>query len=197
MNKSKRPATLSPSQFSKVMSNGRGKDSFGKTAETYALEVARRYCGLPIDDFSNYAMQRGVELEPVARLAYEASEMVEVYGKERVFHPEYDFISGEPDGLVGKNGIIEIKCPNSDNHFDNILSSSQLEIYKYQIQGYMWLTGRSWCDFVSFHPDYPKKHRLSIYKVERDDDMIAELEDRCVRFWDELVEPKIKMIEAL
>lgn len=192
-----RPAHISPSQFAKVMSNGRGTDSFGKTAETYAWEVARRHCGFPIDDFTSYDMQRGIDLEPVAVELYERKHMVEVYGKERKVHPKYDFISGEVDGLVGKDGIIEVKSPNANNHFDNIMEAKQLNDYKYQIQGYLWIYDRKWCDFVSFNPDYPDGFKLSVYMVDRDDEMIEELEKRCVKFWNELVKPKIKTIEAL
>jgi len=189
-----RPATLSPSQFKKVMTNGRGSDSFGKTASTYAEEVAMRYCGLPIDEFTSYDIQRGIEMEPFAVGEYEKKYMVEVYGKERIFHPEYDFISGEPDGLVGDDKVIEVKCPNSKNHFANLMAGEQLELYKYQIQGYLWLTGRSVCDFVSYNADYPEDLQLSVHTVERNNDMISELEERCIKFWDELVKPKIKEI---
>lgn len=192
-----RPATLSPSQFKKIMTNGRGKDSFGKTAGTYAEEVAMRYCGLPIDEFTSYDMQRGIDLEPLAIQEYEARQMVETYGKERIFHAEYDFISGEPDGLVGDDIVVEIKSPNSKSHFANLCSGEQIDLYMYQMQGYMWLTERSMCHFVSFHPGYPEKLQVSIHEVPRDDKIIAELEERCVRFWNELVLPKIEMIENL
>lgn len=190
--------TISPSQFHKVMMGGRKKDEiFGKTAIGYAEELAMKYHGLPIDEYTSAAMQHGIDTEPFAVGAYEQKNMVEVYGKERIFHPDYDFISGEPDGLVGDDKIIEVKCPNSKNHFANLMTGDQLDQYKYQIQGYLWLTGRSVCDFVSFHPDYPEHLQLSIHEVKRDDEMIAELEERAVKFWRELVEPKIKEIEAL
>lgn len=192
-----RPAHISPSQFHKVMTNGRGKDSFGKTAETYAWELARRHCGFPIDQYTSYDMQRGIDLEPDAVREYERKNMVEVYGKERKVHPKYDFISGETDGLVGKDGMIEVKSPNASNHFDNLMDGKQLNDYKWQIQGYLWIENRKWCDFVSFNPDYPDGFKLAVYMVDRDDEMIAELESRCVRFWDELVLPKIEQIENL
>lgn len=190
-----RPATISPSQFSKVMTNGRGVDTFGKTAESYAEELAMRKCGFPVDSFTSYDMKRGIDLEPLAIEEYERMYMVDVHGKERLYHPEYDFISGEPDGLVGTDKIIEVKCPNSKNHFANLMYGEQIDLYKFQIQGYLWLTDRKSCDFISFNPDYPSEYELSVHEVLRDDEMIAQIEDRCVRFWNELVLPKVQEIK--
>jgi len=193
-----RPATLSPSQFSKMMTRSRKKgEDFGKTAISYAEEIARRHLGLPVDEFTSFDMQRGVELEPFAIMAYEARQMVEVQDKKRIYHEKYDFISGEPDGLVGDNGIVEVKSPNAANHFKNLMEGAQLEDYKYQIQGYLWITGREWCDFVSFHPEYTEKTRIAVFRIERNDEIIEQLEERSVKFWNDIVLPIIKKIESL
>ena len=194
-----RPAGISPSQFSKIMTSGRGKgNDFGKTAESYADEVVCRIMGFPVDDYMSEAMQFGIDNEPFAVEAYELEKVVQVdYTKDRVVHPEYEYISGEPDGLVSDDGIIEIKCPNPSNHFKNLLNGEQISQYMYQIQGYMWLTDREWCDFVSFRPDYPTKYRISINRVVRDQDIIDSLEERCVMFWNDLVQPKLKQVKQL
>ena len=194
-----RPAGISPSQFSKIMTSGRGKgNDFGKTAESYADEVVCRIMGFPVDDYMSEAMQFGIDNEPLAVEAYELEKVVQVdYTKDRVVHPEYEYISGEPDGLVSDDGIIEIKCPNPSNHFKNLLNGEQISQYMYQIQGYMWLTDRQWCDFVSFRPDYPTKYRISINRVVRDQDIIDSLEERCVMFWNDLVQPKLKQVKQL
>ena len=194
-----RPAGISPSQFSKIMTSGRGKgNDFGKTAESYADEVVCRIMGFPVDDYMSEAMQFGIDNEPLAVEAYELEKVVQVdYTKDRVVHPEYEYISGEPDGLVSDDGIIEIKCPNPSNHFKNLLNGEQISQYMYQIQGYMWLTDREWCDFVSFRPDYPTKYRISINRVVRDDSIIKKLEERCVLFWDDLVLPKLDQVKKL
>ena len=186
-----RPAHLSPSQFHRMMSSGRRKDEkFGKTAESYAEEVVQRLIGYIPDQIMTPAMQWGIDNEPLAVEAYEREKFAEVTGrKTRLVHPLLDYVSGEPDGLVGEDGIIEIKCPNASNHFKNIRSGSQIEDYKWQIQGYMWLTDRKWCDFVSFHPLQPEEFRLSINRVVRDEEMINDIAGRCSEFWDELVMP--------
>ena len=114
--------------------------------------------------------------------------------KDRLVHPNYDFITGEPDGLIGESGIIEVKCPNSNNHFKNLLYGAQIDDYKYQIQGYLWLTDRFWCDFVSYDPRFPDKYQLSIHRIEQDGEIISELEARCVDFWNELVLPLMEKV---
>ena len=194
-----RPNGISPSQFAKIMTSGRKKDElFGQTAQSYADEVVCRIMSFPVDDFTSDAMMYGITNEPLAVQAYELNKMVSVdYTKDRVLHPKYEYISGEPDGLVGEDGILEIKCPNPTNHFKNLLNGEQISQYMYQIQGYLWLTDRQWCDFCSFRPDYPEKYRLSVNRVVRDQDMIDTLEERCVLFWNELVLPKLEQVRNL
>lgn len=192
-----RNADLSPSQFHRMMSSGRKKDeTFGKTAQSYAEEIVQRMLGVH-DDYVSPAMEWGIEQEPFARERYELETFTKVEEKERIKHSVHDFISGEPDGLVGDDGIIEIKCPNSANHFKNLMDGEQISKYMYQMQGYMWLTEREWCDFVSYDSRYPEKYQIKIIRVERDDDTITQLEERCVLFWDQLVLPLIEQIKEL
>lgn len=186
---------LSPSQFHRVMTKGRGS-KFGKTAESYAEEIVLQMMGVELDDYTNYAMQWGIDNEPFAIEAYERKTLTMVEQKKRITHSEHKFITGEPDGLVGKHGIIEVKCPNSANHFKNLETGEQIDNYKYQIQGYLWLTGRKWCDFISYDPRFPEKYQLAIHRVERDDEMIDELSARCLDFWKELIEPLLKKYEV-
>ena len=191
-----RPATLSPSGFAMMMVSGRRKDEkFGKTAESYAEEIVQRMIGYVPDQIMTPAMQWGIDNEPIAVEAYEREKFAIVHGrKKRIVHSDLDYVSGEPDGLVGDDGIIEIKCPNASNHFKNLRSGSQIEDYKWQIQGYLWLTDRKWCDFVSFHPLQPEQFQLSVNRAVRDQEMIDQLAERCVEFWNELVMPIYKEV---
>ena len=184
-----RYATISPSRFSDMMAKGKGS-KFGKTAESYAEDIVQLMIGYIPDEYISPAMQWGIDNEPLAVTAYEREKFVEVHGrKNRITHSELEYVSGEPDGLVGNDGIIEIKCPNGSNHFKNLRSGEQVSQYRWQIQGYLWLTDRKWCDFVSFHPLQRSEYQLSINRVVRDQDMIDELEARCVEFWHDLVLP--------
>lgn len=193
-----RPAHLSPSQFHRMMTSGRKKDEvFGKTAYSYAEEIVQRMLGVH-DDFTNDAMQWGIDHEPEAIERYSLETFNDVQEKDRITHPDFDYISGEPDGLVDNQpGIIEVKCPNSSNHFKNLVNAEQIAQYRWQIQGYLWLTEREWCDFVSYDPRYPFKYQISINRVVRDDDMINQLHERSQSFWNELVLPLIEQVENL
>jgi len=107
-----------------------------------------------------------------------------------IHHPVLDFVSGTPDGLIGDDAIIEVKCPyNPVNHLANLREGAQIKDYYWQIQGYLWLTGRAVCWFVSYDPRFPEATRLAVHKVERNQEDIDRLAERVVEFEMELVRP--------
>lgn len=181
---------ISPSGFNKLMNKGKSQP-FGETAKSYAHEIITDILGCK-EDIDTFDMQRGRELEPFAIEAYEYKNFVQVEQKVRIKHYEIPYITGECDGLVGKNGMVEVKCPKSHNHLSNLLNNKQLKLYQYQIQGYLDLYQREWCDFVSYHPDFPKNMQLHQFRVYRDDKVIKELKERAILFWETLIQPIIK-----
>lgn len=188
---------ISPSRFKDVMTTSRGGKGFGKTALAYADDVVMDIIGVETTDWTSNAVEHGNEYEWLAIQEYEEQKIVSVDQPGRIEHPNYDYISGEPDGLVGTDGIIEVKCPwNSKNHLGNLMEADQLSIYQWQIQGYLWITERDWCDFVSFDPRFPAKYQLSVNRVVRDNGMIGELEDRCIEFW-AIVQEKLQQVQLL
>ena len=140
----------------------------------YAIElVTERLSGQPTPHFTTAAMQWGVDQEPAARIEYEFKRNVEVI--ETGFHRHPSIAAGaSPDGLVGDEGLIEIKCPSSVVAVETWLYGMPQE-HIAQIQGQLWITGRAWCDFVSFDPRL-KGLELYIQRVERDDIYIANLD---------------------
>ena len=184
-----RPSHITPSGFKKVLTGGRGGQEFGKTAQSYAKEIVQRMLGVEPNDYVSRAMEWGIENEPFAIELYEDRNACMVKEKSRYTHPEYEFISGEPDGLIGDDGLIEVKCPNSNNHFKNLRDGEQVDKYMPQMQGYMWLLDRQWCDFVSYDPRYPEKYQLYQERIDRDQEFIDTLEEKCVKFWNEIVMP--------
>jgi putative phage-type endonuclease len=139
--------------------------------------VAERVSGTAADNVSGYALAWGTEVEPFAREAYELAtgNIVEEFGFLQ--HPEYPFAGASPDGLIGIDGGLELKCPwSSAVHLERFLSGVPAE-YIPQIQGCMWVTGRQWWDFASFDPRMPEKHRLLVIRVNRDDEFISRLSD--------------------
>lgn len=145
---------------------------------TLALE---RITGSPEPTYQNDAMRRGTEMEPLARGAYEAltGELVESIAF--VTHPELAFVGVSPDGFVGTDGLAEFKCPaSSAKHLAALRNGEHAREYRWQIQGQLWVTGREWCDVVSFDPRFPDNLQLAITRVHRDTSAFAELKSACI-----------------
>ena len=137
--------------------------------------VIERLTGQPSDHFTSSAMQWGIDTEPVARMAYEAQTgaMVEATGFLKHTMP---FVGGSPDGTIGDDGGIEIKCPyNSAVHLNTVLNGMPAE-HMGQVQGLLWITGRAWWDFVSYDPRLPAHLKLYIKRVLPDAEFIATMQ---------------------
>ena len=129
-------------------------------------------------------MEWGTATEPKARTAYEFHTDREVV--EVGFYPHSTMMAGaSPDGLIEDDGLIEIKCPNSTTHVEYLERGILPAKYISQVQGQLWITGREWCDFVSFDPRMPHNLQLLIVRVERDDTYIKDLEAGIAEFLNE------------
>lgn len=148
--------------------------------------IAERLTGCPAASFTNAAMQWGTDTEPHARAAYSARLGVDVFEVGFVEHPEIGMCGASPDGLVGGDGLLEIKCPQTATHLDTLLSGTVPGKYLTQMQFQMACTGRDWCDFASFDPRMPETMRLFVQRVPRDVSMILELETEVSAFIREL-----------
>ena len=153
----------------------------------YAAQlVAERLTGTQDGGFSNAAMQWGTDNEPAARDAYAFFLDVDVVEVGFVEHPQIAMAGASPDGLVGWDGLVEIKCPNTATHIDTLLNGSVPGKYLAQMQWQMACTGRAWCDFASYDPSLPEPMRLFVKRVHRDDARIAELETEVAAFLEEV-----------
>jgi hypothetical protein len=176
---------ITPSGFADMMTRGRGvNDEFGETAKKYAMRIALERLGVEIPEVEAWAMQHGNAMEPYAIQAYKMHTGFEVIDNlQPIQHPSILYIAGTPDGLVGDDGILEVKCPyNPVNHLMNLKSGEQITQYKWQIQGYLWITDRQWCDFVSYDDRFPDELQLYIQRIERAQIMIDELQERSAKF---------------
>lgn len=145
---------------------------------TLALE---RLTGEPEQSFQNDAMRRGTELEPFARGAYEAHTGDLVEQVAFLAHPAHDFVGVSPDGLVASDGMTEFKCPASQaKHLAALRDGAHAKEYRWQVQGQLWVSGRAWCDVVSFDPRFPDGLQLAITRVARDETAIKQLEQACI-----------------
>jgi len=155
----------------------------------YAHQLAaERLTMKPRKQVKAAALAWGQTVEPAALAAYQAETGLIVTPAEFMTHPQYDFIGASPDFLVDNDGGGEIKSPESSEvHLETLLTGLPSEHIE-QIQGGLWVTGRNWWDFVSYHPDFPPEHRIYIQRVERDDEYIARLEQACLQMEADVIE---------
>lgn len=176
------------SRFADILAKTR--NGYGASRKNYLAElVIERLTPPPEEDngFKTAAMAFGTDNEPVARLAYELETGNSV--DEAFFEKHKTLLAGaSPDGYVGEVGLIEIKIPNSSTHLETLKSQKVPTQYIPQIQGQLWITGRDWCDFVSYDPRMPENAQLFIKRVYRDDDYISDLEEAVTDFLEEVDE---------
>ena len=159
------------SNFDKIITST-GKES--TTLPKYALELATQYLLIePEPSYKNDAMQRGNDLEPIARQNY-AERKLQAVEEISMFLSDCGNFGASPDGLLGEEGLIEIKCPLATTPAKYLIDNKLPTDYVAQVQGLLWVSGRKWCDFVSFHPNF-KERQFFIYSVKRDEAFIAEL----------------------
>lgn len=146
---------------------------------TLAVE---RITGACVETYQNSAMQRGIDLEDQARSAYEVltGELADLI--DFIDHPEVPNCGVSPDGLIGDMGLVEVKCPASiAKHADALTEGAHAKEYAWQIQGQLWVTGRRWCDAVSYDPRFPEYLQLAIVRVQRDEEAIKKLVAECAK----------------
>jgi len=187
---------VTASRIADMMATIRSGAPAASRANYEAELIAERLTGQRAEGYTNAAMQHGVETEPEARADYEfcTNQIVQEVGF--IPHPVIEMAGASPDGLVGDNGLIEIKCPNTAKHLDTLLTGKVEGKYIKQMQFQMACTGREWCDFVSYDPRLPVELNMKIIRVERDDALIAEIEREAVRFLSEL-DAKIEALNNL
>lgn len=148
----------------------------------YRVAVEQIYGETTEDVYQTWEMRRGSELEPIARIHYEA-KTGELAQESGIVLTDDGVFGYSTDGFVDQDGIIEIKCPNSARKIVEMWQTANLDEYIHQIQFGLWLTGRKWCDFIMYAPQLEKvgKH-LFIKSVERDEDFIEKMETHLVGF---------------
>jgi putative phage-type endonuclease len=180
-----RCGSLGASQLNEALATT--KNGWGASRENLKNRIiAERLTGTPTESFTNAAMQWGVDQEDNARKAYEAHTGTFVDEMGIAFHPALKHTHASPDGLVGDDGLLEIKCPNTTTHIETLKSQKVPIKYMNQMLWQMRCVDRQWCDYVSFDPRLPQHLQLFVKRVERDDAAIAELEAKVAEFLTEV-----------
>ena len=190
-----RAGKFTGSRFSDLMAKTKSGPSTSRKNLITRLAI-ERIRGTCMDTYSNFAMQRGTELEPDAIEAYENAQLVAVEAIDFIQHPDLDFVGVSPDGLVGDDGLVEVKCPLAeDKHYEALDAGAHVREYFWQLQGQLWVSGRQWIHAVSFDPRWPPGLQLAITRVARDEKAIKELAVECVVANNEVNERVNRLIE--
>ena len=145
-------------------------------ANRLAALVCERLTGQPQDTYQNAAMLHGIETEPEARAAYAFYQSAAVVEVGLIRHPKIIGTHASPDGLVGEEGLVELKCPQPAAHLALLMTKLIPDKYVVQMQWQMVCAERLWADFASYSPAFPEHLRLVVHRVPRDPRRIAELE---------------------
>jgi putative phage-type endonuclease len=173
------------------------KTGYSASRDNYMAQlICERLTGLKGESFTNAAMQHGTDTEPLARAAYEALQDVLVDEVGFVPHPTIEMAGASPDGMVGDDGLLEIKCPNTATHIETLISKVVPSKYNTQMQFQMACTGRKWCDFVSFDNRLPEMFQLFVTRVPRDEVFIRLIESEIVQFIAELDDKINKLMKV-
>jgi putative phage-type endonuclease len=161
-----------------------GKDTQARKGYITQL-VTERLTGQSQDFYTNADMQRGIDVEPVARAAYQASnELVDEVGF--IKHPTILWFGASPDGLVGSDGLVEIKCPRSTTHLEYIQAKKPPQKYIPQMLAQLSCTGRKWVDFVSFDNRFPEHLQLFVVRFEPSAEELEKFESKVKEFLSEV-----------
>ena len=191
-----RTGRVTASRMSAIMAKGRdGKPSTTRAACMGEL-IAEYLTGQSGNTYTNADMQRGTDLEPEARAAYEirTGQMVSEVGL--VLHPKNERFGASPDGVVGDKGLLEIKCPRTHVHISYMLAGKPPAEYLPQMAWQAACCEREWVDFASYDPTMPERMRLFVVRYHPDPAYIAELEQGAAEFLAEMME-KIKALERV
>lgn len=156
---------------------------FSAERERYKFQlIAERLVGTTISQQRSAAMQRGVEKEAEARERYQRVTNLPVTEAPFVPHPHIGMAGASPDGFVGDDGLVEIKCPTSQTAVEVLLTEEVDEQYAAQIQWQLACTGRAWCDYVVYDDRLPDSMQLFVKRIERDDALIKLIEKEAREF---------------
>jgi len=166
---------VTASRVADIMAKTKG--GYSTSRANYAAElIAERLTGRRAEGFTSAAMQRGTDLEPIARDAYSFLTGHAVTETGFVPHPVIEMTGASPDGLIADDGLVEIKCCGAARHIAVLKGDPAEDRYVKQMLWQMACTARQWCDLAYYNPDLPVELQLKVIRVNRDDAQITAME---------------------
>lgn len=193
---SARLSKVTASRINDVMSTLKSGGESASRKNYRTQIVVERLTGQKAESYTNGAMQWGTDQEPFARQAYEFFTGNDVVEVGFIDHQTITMTGASPDGLIGTEGMIEIKCPNTATHIDWLLAGTVPAEHLKQMQWQMECTDREWCDFVSYDPRLPVDLQLFIVRCERDDVLLNEIRAAVIKLLSE-VDAQVVALESL
>jgi putative phage-type endonuclease len=191
-----RRGKVTASKIIDVMAKGKGSAESAGIRNYRAQLVVERITDTVEESYCNAAMQRGTELEPMARECYEFLKSVSVEQVAFVDHPSIALSGASPDGCISDDGLLEIKCPTTATHIEYLLGGKPPAQYIPQMQWQLACTGRKYCDFASYDPRLSEDLQLFVVRLHRDDALIASMEAAVIAF-QESVEQMISDLKRI
>lgn len=165
-----------------------------KGYQNYRAElVCERLTGEPVEKYVSAAMLHGTETEPQARAFYELETGLDVIQTGFITHPSIAMSGASPDGLIGSDGGLEIKCPQMSNHIKILTGGEIDDAYMLQMQWGMECTDREWWDFVSFCPSFPCELQMHRQRIRRDDPLIEKIRAKVTTILEEVDDLEIRL----
>ena len=185
------------SEFKRVVTNGGARCRAARGGCGTGAELLVEWAtGEPYKTFESDWTEYGKAMEPAARAAYSFHRDLSVSQVGLCYRDDKRLVAASPDGLVGGDksgrGALELKCPSPEIHLLYLSMGVVPTKYVIQVQGHLWVTGLEWCDFMSFHPDYP----ALIVRTFPDPARQAALDEHIPAFVDEVLEGRRWLEEA-
>lgn len=191
-----RTGRVTASRMSAVMAKGKAGAPSATRAAVMGELIAEYLTGQPTEGYTNADMQRGTDLEPAARAAYEVHKGLMVREVGLVLHPKNERFGASPDGVVDPVGLLEIKCPRTHAHIEYLLAGKPPAQYLPQMAWQAACCQREWVDFASYCPAMPDGLRLFVVRYTPPAAYIAELESEAAAFLEEMM-AKIKQLNSI
>ncbi len=183
-----RCGSITASPFWKVRDRTKNGAESAKRVEYKLEKVCECLTGLAEETYVTPAMERGIELEPLARTAYEMERECEVTNGGLYIHDSITRLCASPDGRIGDDGLIEIKCPSRAAHLDCVMNGTIPDKYLWQMHCQLACAPeRDYVDFVSYDPRFKPPLNLWIKRVERDPKMVNAVELEAMQFLEEVI----------
>jgi putative phage-type endonuclease len=178
---------LTASRMAEAMDFLKGGKESDKRKKLKIELIAERMTGMMVSRHVNDAMQWGIEQEPYARARYEevTGELVTLCGF--AIHGDIPFFGASPDGLVGEDGLVEIKCPTTTTYMEWMIGGTVPEQHKAQMTAQLAVTGRRFVDFFAFDPRIKvEQHQHFLRRFEPPEEEIVAVEKAAVIFLAEI-----------